>query len=357
MPEAWDVDFSLALHNRTGKYFIGRDLLADQADLVRDVYYWRRIAARVPNGLGARVLGRLLTIESRARVAGRPAPFGPRVRPERPVLHLDPLTVAVAALRPTDMVLCHDLGPVTHPDLFAPDVSAIYAWVFEEIARVRPSLTFVSRASRDAFAGRYAAWDGMRVIYPPIRADLIRTPPVPVPGIKPPFLLTVGSVGRRKNQAGAIRAFARSGLAERGVSYVICGATEPGSDAVVDAAARTPGVHLLDYVADGALAWLYRNASGFVLTSRLEGFGVPVAEAIGHGLVPLVSAHSVLEEVAGDGALAADPEDEAAVARGMTRLLAMPSDERAARRTRLGRSIERFTREAFADGWRGALTA
>jgi hypothetical protein len=37
------------------------------------------------------------------------------------------------------------------------------------------------------------------------------------------------------------------------------------------------------------LRWLYANAIGFVLVSLLEGFGVPVAEAINRGILLLVS--------------------------------------------------------------------
>ena len=48
-----------------------------------------------------------------------------------------------------------------------------------------------------------------------------------------------------------------------------------------------------------------------------------MAEAIGRGLVPLVSAGSVLEEVAGPDALAADPFDDGAVAAGMAQLCEM----------------------------------
>ena len=354
---AWDVDFSLALHNRTGKFFIGRDLLEDQAERIGAVYYWRRASAQTPTGLRARVIGRLLQAEVRARGASRAARLVPRFRPRRPLLHLDPFTVLYSALAAEDLVLCHDLGPITHPDLFAPGVVALYRRAYAEIARARPRMAFVSEASRRAFADAYGPLDAMRVIHPPIRAELDRAAPEAPAGVGGPYLLTVGSVGRRKNQAAAIRAFARSGLAAQGVGYVLCGPREPGFEAVARAASATPGVRLLPRVGDRELVRLYDRAAGFVLMSRLEGFGVPVAEAIGRGLVPLVSAGSVLEEVAGDGALTADPEDEAEVAAGMARLVAMPREERASRRRRLEASVARFTREAFARAWSEALAA
>ena len=363
MSVPWDVDFSLALHNRTGKYYLGRDLLTDQADLVRRVHYWRRSPGRVPAGLEARVIGRLLAWEIRARRSSAAARRLPRFRPARPVLHLDPFTVLFSELSASDMVLCHDLGPITHPDLFAPAVTDLYHRAYAEIVDKGPRMAFVSRASRDAFVALHGPAADSRVIYPAVRTEIGGDGDGDgdggraVEGVEPPFLLTVGSIGRRKNQALTIRAFARSGLAREGVRYVVCGAREPGFDAAAEAAAGTPGVHLLPYVSDAELAWLYGHAAGFVLTSRLEGFGIPVAEAIARGLVPLVSEGGVLEEVAGEAALTADPDDEAAVAEGLRTLAGMTEGERGSLRPRLREAVGRFTREAFARGWREALTA
>ena len=136
---------------------------------------------------------------------------------------------------------------------------------------------------------------------------------------------------------------------------MICGGKEPGFDRVELAARATPGVVLLPYVSDAALSWLYRNADGFVLASLLEGFGMPVAEAISKGLVPLVSANSVLSEVAGDGAVAADPSDEASIASGMIALATMGAEERSARLVLGQQSILRFSPDAIAAAWRTAF--
>lgn len=351
-----DVEFSLALHNRTGKYFIGRDILVDQAALIGEVYYWRVPSRSVPTGLRATLLGRGLQAELALRAGGRfdrIAPF----RSRRRMFHNDPYTVVHAALRPDDIVLCHDMGPITHPELFAPGVVDLYRRAYARIAAVGPDMVFVSEASRSAFVSHFppAHRTRMQVIYPTIRVEMANAAQRRVAGINAPFLLTVGSLGMRKNQRRAIAAFARSGLAQNGWLYVICGGREPGADAVEALAAATPGVRHLPYLGDDELAWLYGQARGFVLVSLLEGFGVPVAEAMTRGLVPLVSRDSVLHEVAGDGALLADPVDEAAIAAGMRGLAEMHDDERARRRAALARSLDRFSRAKFARAWRSAL--
>jgi glycosyltransferase involved in cell wall biosynthesis len=126
---------------------------------------------------------------------------------------------------------------------------------------------------------------------------------------------------------------------------------------VAAAAAQTPGVVLLGFVTDLELNWLYENAAGFVLPSLLEGFGVPVAEAVARGLAPLVSADSVLHEVAGDGALLVDPTDTAQIAAGMRALVEMTKAEADERHVALVASLAKFSPEVFEQSWRDAIEA
>jgi len=114
MSKCIDVEFSLGLHNRTGKYFIGRDIIADNAAAIERVRYWRistAVEKPVPRGLAAKLIGRgaMIEIESRGkyRIFDR---IVPRMRSRRPVLHLDPFTVLFHRLMPQDAVLCHDLS-------------------------------------------------------------------------------------------------------------------------------------------------------------------------------------------------------------------------------------------------------
>lgn len=351
---SWDVEFSASLENKTGKYFIGRDLIRDHRDLIGRIYYWRGGTARPPGPFMERMLGLGMRIEVRAAGALGFSPLPVR-RARRSTLHLDPHSVIHTEVRPGDIVLCHDLGPITHPALFRGWVNRLYRKVYRQIAHVGPRMVFVSEHSRRAFSRLYGEVADMRVIYPPLRAEIDMPASAPVAGIDKPFLLTVGSIGARKNQATMIAAYARSGLADRGIDYVLCGAREPGAEAIERLAKATPGVRLLSYISDAELAWLYANALGFALVSRLEGFGVPVAEAISRGVVPLITRDSVLEEVAGAGALTAGTDDIDAIGRGMAALATMTGAERTARLAEMQASLGRFSPSAFAAAWRDTL--
>jgi glycosyltransferase involved in cell wall biosynthesis len=350
----WHVDFSLAIYNRSGKYVIGRDLIAALSENVSQVYYWRQPRKAPPRGLAAKVLGNAEYLEHRFR-SGPFVAVVPDFKSTLPMLHLDPATVLKARLRAEDMVLCHDLGPITHPSLFSASVSQLYHKAYGKIASVRPRMVFVSHTTKKIFEASYGPTTGSYVIYPPIRLDISKGEARPPVADLTRFILTVGAVGHRKNQAAAIRAFDRSGLAADGVSFVICGGREPGSDEVVELARSMPGIVMLDFVSDAELRWLYAHAIGFVLVSLLEGFGVPVAEAISRGLLPLVSKASVLEEVAGPTALGVDPLDEEDIALGLRKLVGLTAFERADRVRAAQRWIEKFSYEKFVRSWRLAL--
>jgi glycosyltransferase involved in cell wall biosynthesis len=66
-------------------------------------------------------------------------------------------------------------------------------------------------------------------------------------------------------------------------------------------------IKVAGYVSQSELETLYSRACIFVLPSLDEGFGIPVLEAMAHGVPVLTSNRSALVEVAGDAALLVDP--------------------------------------------------
>ncbi len=80
-------------------------------------------------------------------------------------------------------------------------------------------------------------------------------------------------------------------------------------------------VRLPDWLSDGSLAGLYALSSAFVLPSLVEGFGLPVLEAMLRDVPVACSDSSSLPEVAGDAALLFDPERQEAVTGAIRRLL------------------------------------
>ncbi len=353
-----DVDFTLSLNCRTGKFFFCKDLIESASDYINEVLYWRLAFDQRPEGVLARILGRLAADEVRVR---RSVPFSnilaPSVRRPRPVIFTDPREVIFHHLKSSDCVIVHDVGPITHPELYEKNVDVTYQTVFKKISSVKPSLIFVTESARREFVGLFGDdFPAMDVISPPLRQSIADGPAEPLASVQKPYILTVGAIGTRKNQSRAIRAFEQTGLAARGYSYVLCGGPEPGFDEVASVADRTAGVVRTGYVSDANLRWLYQNAAGFVLPSLLEGFGLPAAEAIAYDLVPLVTMGGALHEVTGDEAILVDPTDVGMISSAISKLVELTDHERSVRLRSLRESAARFTAEAAKATWTNVLT-
>ena len=95
-------------------------------------------------------------------------------------------------------------------------------------------------------------------------------------------------------------------------------------------------VRFLDWLESADLEGLYAAASCFVLASTMEGFGLPIVEAMAHGVPVACSNVSSLPEVAGGAALLFDPADDRSIATAIDRLLG--DHELSARLARRGRA-------------------
>jgi glycosyltransferase involved in cell wall biosynthesis len=114
------------------------------------------------------------------------------------------------------------------------------------------------------------------------------------------YVLSVGAIQARKNQLAALAA-----AEEAGLPLVVVG---PEKDAALAAELRARGARLEGYVGVERLAELYRGAACLVQSSRYEGFGLPVLEAMASG-TPVVAVPDVaLREVAGEAAVLVDEE-------------------------------------------------
>jgi len=119
-------------------------------------------------------------------------------------------------------------------------------------------------------------------------------------------------------------------------------------------------VRFPDWVSEEELEGLYALSGVFVLPSSIEGFGLPVIEAMLRGLPVACSAIPALIEVAGDAALLFDPERQEEMTGAIRRLL----EDRALADALVERGRERAraftwrrTGEATLAGYRRAIEA
>ncbi len=225
---------------------------------------------------------------------------------------------------------------------------ASLAWAEKPSLERAQHLISVSRATAEAFVQGYGV-PAERVTVIPTGIDLSRLQPTdPAPlrrrlGLtNERVLLFVGFCSPRKGLeylAQALRALPQD------VRLVVVGRWQPAYRQRVLEALGPRREHLIEagYVPDEELPAYYSLAHVFVLPSLLEGFGIPLVEALACGAPVVTTSAGASAETAGPGALVVPSRDAAALAEAIGGLLASPEE-----RDRLGAVGGRWVRERYA---------
>ena len=138
-----------------------------------------------------------------------------------------------------------------------------------------------------------------------------------------PFAFGLGNSLPYKNLPRLVRAFAQVAPAHPDLALVFAGRGEgnPALGRLAQQLGLSDRVLLVGQLSDAQIRTCFARARFFAFPSLIEGFGLPVLEAMASGCPVLTSNCSSLAEVAGQAAVLVDPLDTAAIAAGMQRLL------------------------------------
>ena len=201
---------------------------------------------------------------------------------------------------------------------------------------VGPGARRSDRVIADSEAGKHDIVTNLGV--PPDRIDvaylgcnITRVAKTPATEIRTRFALgnkqvclCVSAALVHKNLAALIVAFGRLAARRPDISLVIAGHAGRERDllrALADDTGNGDRICLTGWVSDADLEGLYAVASCCVYPSLLEGFGLPVLEAMGRGVPLACSNASSLPEVAGDAAELFDARVDGAIESAIERLL------------------------------------
>jgi glycosyltransferase involved in cell wall biosynthesis len=227
----------------------------------------------------------------------------------------------------------HDLTFISHPHLHtvANRVRSL-ASTARALAH-GAAVIAVSEATRRALAVELALPPSVVAVIPPVLDP--RFSPVEQSaqtsaavkrfGIRQPYLLHVGSLEPRKNLAGVIEAFELLPAdLKRDLQLVVVSSQAWGdlqTKELLDELVRDDRAVFLADLGVEDLAAVYSAGEALVYPSFVEGFGLPVAEAMACGTAVVTSNRSSLEEVAGEAAVLVDPESPGSIAAGLESLL------------------------------------
>jgi glycosyltransferase involved in cell wall biosynthesis len=301
-----------------------------------------QLRAPVPGGTGRYTAEMLNALRSTAqrddRVADWYAPGGARLdRVRQPLLAelwrrgLGPTPRADCVFAPTLFVpprrshplvaTIHDAVPWTHPETLTARGARWHRMMAERVADTADViLTPTAAVARELAA--YISLPRVEVVGEGVNADVAAVPAdaderarrLELPES---FALAVGTLEPRKGLDVAAAALGDKNWP--GLPLLIAG---PGGwgDALPGVTDRAR-IRLLGRLSDADLATVYSRADVLVMASRAEGFGLPVLEAMTHGLPVVISDAPALVEVAGGAALVTPRGDAAELALAVGRAL------------------------------------
>ena len=237
------------------------------------------------------------------------------VRPD--ICHYTNFLAPVSEDRPY-VVTIHDMGLEVLPDAH-PLAKRLYT------KRLIPR---VARKARLIITNsEYSKWEIIRHLGIPEHRIRV-TPLAASPEFRPvaahpahPYFLYVGNLEPRKNLERLIEAFGR--LHGKEHQLIIVG-NRWYQGGVAERKARSLGlngrVKFLGYVPRSDLPEIFSGATALVYPSLLEGFGLPIIEAMACGTPVITSNNSSMREVAGDAAALVDPRNVREIAEAMARV-------------------------------------
>lgn len=223
----------------------------------------------------------------------------------------------------------HDMGYVRFPEtLDDKNLKRITKGIQSSIARSDKLVTVSEFSKREIISLLGIPEEKVVIIYPapslsPEMEDfqtLCRKFP-----IDSPYILYTGTIEPRKNISLLIKAYERL-KKEVGISHklVLVGGKGWKSDDIYQQISNSPvteHIILTGYVSSEEKNAFYQNASVFIFPSLYEGFGMPLVEAMVHG-VPVVGSNvASLPEVVGEAGLLVSPTDEIALVQAIHTIL------------------------------------
>ena len=241
------------------------------------------------------------------------------------------LPYAVTRSGAKSIVTIHDLIFLRYPELYSRIDRKVYRSKVNYACRAADRIVAVSEQTRQDIIG-FLDVDPARIkvvyqscdpIFYQVAGEAQKLQVRAKPGLPSQYILYVGTIERRKNLLGIIKALqllkhsldAHLVVIGRGRGY------KEEVLAYVQAQGLTASVHFLTDVPFADFPAIYQMASAFVLPSLFEGFGIPITEALWSNCPVITSAGACFAEAGGPSSIYVVPNDYAALANAIARVL------------------------------------
>jgi glycosyltransferase involved in cell wall biosynthesis len=223
------------------------------------------------------------------------------------------------------VVTVHDLAFRDDPGHFTRHGAAFFERGLEVVRREAAEVIVPSTVTLRACLAAGLAPDRLTVIPHGVRPPTVDAEQVADfrerLGLHRPYVLWTGTREPRKNLPVLIAAFRQILREGADLDLVLVGPEGWGDEADRSTHAEDERIRVLGRLAPVELECAYAGAEVFCYPSLREGYGMPVTEAMAHGVPVVTSRGTATEEAAGGAAVLVDPHDPADVARGLAEAL------------------------------------
>lgn len=212
--------------------------------------------------------------------------------------------------------LVHDLIPISHPEYCRPGEAQRHRQRMRTVLETAAGVIVNSAATGDALAA-FARREGHAV--PPTQVAWLASPEqvagAPLPRPSRPTFVSIGTIEGRKNHLLLLHVWERliRDLGPATPKLVLIGQRGWEADevfALLDRSPRLKGyVRELGRCDDATMFGWLDQARALLMPSFIEGFGIPVIEALQRGVPVIASDQPVFREIAGAIPLYLDPVD------------------------------------------------
>ena len=250
------------------------------------------------------------------------------------------------------VVTVHDLAFLRHPDFFTARGNKVFRRSLDIIRDKAAMVLCSSQATLDDCKTAGIEIDRLRLVPLGVTSQTItdadRARVRATYNLPELFILFVGTLEPRKNLARLIAALDSVKAAPPLVVVGMAGWGDHSPSTAHD-------VRFTGFVPAHDLPALYEACTVFAFPSVLEGYGLPVIEAMAHGAAVVTSRGTSTEEVAGGAAVLVDPLSVESIASGLSEALENVDKLRASGIARAAQVPWAVTAEATMSAYREVL--
>lgn len=227
------------------------------------------------------------------------------------------LPISIRSSGAKSVVTIHDLIFLQFPEYYPLIDRKIYEFKFRNACRNAESIIAISEATKSDLMRYFKIEDSkIEVVYQtcnPVFKNIVpeenRETIRGQYNLPQNYILYLGTIEKRKNALTLVKAFLKKDL---GVHLVVAGRPTSYLDEIKEYIKDKPLSGKISFqhsIKSEDLPALYQMASVFVYPSVIEGFGIPILEALNSGIPVITSTGSCFSETGGNAAMYCEPYD------------------------------------------------